>query len=220
VEGLGDGSVIVIGGDKNGGYVSTQVQNNPTYEFYPKQGEAVYMDFLNYTVPVNLFPLTWLMPSGKLFLQAGYRTILWDLDTQEETELPDMPHAVRVYPASAATVMLPLTPENNYEPTLLFCGGSSADFSKSSDGGAGFNVTAVAADNTCVRISPESANPVYEEDDTLLEARSMGNFIYLPDGTMWLGNGVAMGTAGYGDEGWSFGESYGQDPIYMPAIYE
>jgi hypothetical protein len=73
----------------NGGYVSTQIQNNPTYEFYPKKGEEVYMDFLNYTVPVNLFPLTWLMPSGKLFLQAGYRTILWDLDAQEETELPD-----------------------------------------------------------------------------------------------------------------------------------
>jgi hypothetical protein len=48
----------------------------------------------------------------------------------------------------------------------------------------------------------------------------MGNFIYLPDGTMWLGNGVAMGTAGYGDEKWSIGQSYGQDPIYMPAVYE
>lgn len=22
------------------------------------------MDFLNYTIPVNLFPLTWLMPDG------------------------------------------------------------------------------------------------------------------------------------------------------------
>lgn len=212
--------MVVIGGDKNGGYVSTQVQNNPTYEYYPKRGEEIYMDFLNYTVPVNLFPLTWLMPSGKLFLQAGYRTILWDLDAQEETELPDMPHSVRVYPASAATAMLPLTPANNYEPTLLFCGGSAADFSKSSDGASGFNVTAVPADNTCVRISPESTNPVYEDDDSLPEARSMGNFIYLPDGTMWLGNGVGMGTAGYGDEKWSVGQSYGQDPIYMPAVYD
>lgn len=31
---------------------------------------------------------------------------------------------------------------------------------------------------------------------------------------------VNMGTAGYGDEGWSVGQSYGQAPIYMPAIYE
>lgn len=47
-------------------YVSTVTQNNPTYEFWPgKAGGAIYMDFLNYTVPVNLFPLTWLMPDGK-----------------------------------------------------------------------------------------------------------------------------------------------------------
>jgi hypothetical protein len=26
----------------------------------------------------------------------------------------------------------------------------------------------------------------------------MGQFVYLPDGTLWLGGGVGMGTAGYG----------------------
>jgi len=36
---------------------------------------------------------------------------------------------------------------------------------------------------------------------------------------MWMGNGVNMGTAGYGDDGYSVGQSYGQDPIYIPAIY-
>ena len=29
-----------------------------------------------------------------------------------------------------------------------------------------------------------------------------------------------MGTAGYGDERFSFGQSYGQEPIYDPLIYE
>jgi hypothetical protein len=47
----------------------------------------------------------------------------------------------------------------------------------------------------------------------------MGQFVMLPDGTMWMGNGVAMGTAGYGDDHYSVGQSYGQDPLYMPAIY-
>jgi hypothetical protein len=122
-------------------------------------------------------------------MQAAYRTIMYDLGTKQESSLPDMPYAVRVYPASAATVMLPLTPENNYTPTLLFCGGSSAPFEKSSDGGSGFNVTAIPADDSCVRISPEDANPTYTDDDRLPEPRSMGNFIYLPDGTLWLGNG-------------------------------
>lgn len=221
VEVLGDGSLIVLGGDVNGGYVSTFVQNNPTYEFYPKtDNESHYMDFLNYTVPVNLFPLTWLMPGGKLFMQAAYKTILYDLDAQKETPLPDMPYAVRVYPASAATALLPLTPANNYSATVLFCGGSAANFNLSSDGGAQFNVTTVPADNTCVRISPEDKNPTYEDDDYMLEGRSMGQFIFMPDGKMWMGNGVAMGTAGYGDERYSIGQSYGQEPLYQPAIYD
>lgn len=221
VEILGDGSLIVLGGDGNGGYVSTFAQNNPTYEFYPKtDNQSHYMDFLNYTVPVNLFPLTWLMPGGKLFMQAAYKTILYDLDAQQETPLPDMPYAVRVYPASAATALLPLTPANSYSATVLFCGGSAANFNLSSDGGAQFNVTAVPADNTCVRISPEDEKPTYEDDDYMLEGRSMGQFIYMPDGKMWMGNGVAMGTAGYGDEGYSIGQSYGQQPLYQPAIYD
>lgn len=48
----------------------------------------------------------------------------------------------------------------------------------------------------------------------------MGSFAYLPDGKLWMGNGVAMGTAGYGDDMWSVGESYGQDPIYSPGLYD
>ncbi|WWC57666.1 uncharacterized protein I303_100200 [Kwoniella dejecticola CBS 10117] len=221
VEILGDGSLIVLGGDNNGGYVSTTVQNNPTYEYWPKQSSGgIHMDFLEYTVPVNLFPLTYLLPGGKLFMQAAYKTILYDMDARKEIPLPDMPYAVRVYPASAATAMLPLTPANNYTVSLLFCGGSNAPFNKSSDGGAGFNVTAIPADDSCVRISPEDANPQYEDDDSMPEGRSMGNFIWLPDGTLWMGNGVNMGTAGYGDEKYSIGQSYGQQPLYQPAIYD
>lgn len=122
-------------------------------------------------------------------MQAHYATIMYDMNTKTESSLPDMPYAARVYPASAATAMLPLTPENNYTPTILFCGGSNAPFDKASDGASGFNVTSYVADDSCVRITPESANPKYEDDDHLPEPRSMGQFIYLPDGTMWLGNG-------------------------------
>lgn len=66
VEGLADGSVIVIGGDKNGGYVNTAIQDNPTYEFFPpKSTGAQTLQFLSDTLPVNLYALTWLMPSGE-----------------------------------------------------------------------------------------------------------------------------------------------------------
>lgn len=218
VETLPDGSLIVIGGDQNGGYVNTAGQDNPTYEFFPSKGDAVNLQFLSDTLPINLYALTWLMPSGKLFMQANLKTILYDYNSKTATNLQDMPHAARVYPASAATVMLPLTPRNNYEPTLLFCGGSNTT-TWGNDVGPGYNVTAWPADQTCVRIAPESSNNNYVDDDYLLEGRSMGQFVLLPDGTIWHGNGVAMGTAGYGDQNYSTGTSYGQDPIYMPTLY-
>jgi len=74
---------------------------------------------------VNLDPLTWLLPSGKLLVQAAFSTILLDRKNNVETPLDDMPHAVRVYPASAGTFMMPLAPANNWTATIVFCGGSN-----------------------------------------------------------------------------------------------
>lgn len=77
------------------------------------------------TSGLNLYPHMFLMPSGKIFMQANYSSTLWDHEKNTEEALPDMPEQiVRVYPASGATAMLPLTPENNYTPTILFCGGT------------------------------------------------------------------------------------------------
>jgi hypothetical protein len=54
--------------------------------------------------------------------------VLWDHDANVETDLPDMPgQVIRVYPASGGVAMLPLTPDNNYTPTILFCGGTYLD---------------------------------------------------------------------------------------------
>lgn len=221
VEGLEDGSLIVIGGDNNGGYVNTVAQDNPTYEFFPRKGDGnkIHLQFLADNLPVNLYPLTYMLPSGNLFMQAGWNTITYNWQSQTVTTLPGMPHAVRVYPASGGNAMLPLTPANNYTATIVFCGGSNPP-QWGDDGGAKYNVTAVPADNSCVRISPDDPNPQYSEDDYLPQGRSMGQFVYLPDGKLWFGNGVAMGTAGYGDEIWSNGQSYGQEPIYQPGLYD
>jgi hypothetical protein len=114
-----------IGGCRNGGFVNDAGQNNPTYEFYPTRGAPVQMNMLLQTLPANLYPLTWLLPSGKLLIQANRATILFDFNANQETPLDDMPDAVRVYPASAGTIMLPLTPANQWTATVLFCGGSN-----------------------------------------------------------------------------------------------
>ena len=80
---------------------------------------------LQNTLPANLYPLTWLLPSGKLLLQSNWKTSLLDYKAKIEVPLDDMPEAVRTYPASAASVMLSLTPANNWTATIMFCGGSN-----------------------------------------------------------------------------------------------
>ena len=79
------------------------------------------------TAPLNLYALTYLLPSGKLFLQANRAAMLFDYTTGKEDRLPSVPGAARTYPATAASVMMPLTPANNYAATILICGGSDIE---------------------------------------------------------------------------------------------
>ncbi|KEI36617.1 uncharacterized protein L969DRAFT_90591 [Mixia osmundae IAM 14324] len=217
LETLGDGSVIIIGGCLNGAYVNDASQNVPTYQFVPPRGDGtpIGLNILTTTLPLNLFPLTWLLPSGYIFINSQYSNELLDVENAIEHPIADMPHGVRVYPASATTVMLPLTPANNWTATLLFCGGNNL---QADQWVTTWNIAAYPAMNSCVRITPDvSAN--FEEDDDMLENRIMGNGIMLPDGRMVVLNGIGAGTAGYGNNSWSIGQSYGSIPIYAPAYY-
>lgn len=158
---------------------------------------------------------------------------MWDVDQNEETPLPDMPgNVARVYPASGAVAMLPLTPDNNFEPTILFCGGISLE----DDEWGNYQFPAVntfniANSKDCQRITPEPQNPTkevaYVKDDDMLESRSMGQFIILPDETLLVVNGGSKGTAGYGQatgqthsfSQMPFGMSLASEPVLTPAVY-
>ncbi|KAG8921616.1 hypothetical protein FRC00_008432, partial [Tulasnella sp. 408] len=216
LETLADGSIIMIGGNMYGGYVNNQGNNNPTFEFYPSRGAPQNLTILFTTLPANLYPLTWLLPSNKLLIQTNWGTELFDPVTFEEDTLPDVPHAVRTYPASAATAMLPLTPANNYTATVLFCGGSDLQPDQWT---AGLDMTQVPAQASCVSITPDVDRTWHEEDD-LPVGRTMSNFILLPDQTLFLCNGANMGTAGYGTDPWTKGDSYADGPIFKPLIYD
>ena len=143
-----------------------------------------------------------------------------------------MPNGVaRVYPASGATAMLPMTPDNNYTQTILFCGGS--DMPADDYGDYSFpaiNTFYYPASADCQRITPEpqdGSSPTYVQDDDMLNPRTMGQFIALPDGTLLVVNGGQNGTAGYaqatgqtplfGDM--PYGESLASAPVLTPAIY-
>ncbi|KAG8909543.1 hypothetical protein FRC01_006866 [Tulasnella sp. 417] len=216
LETLADGSIIMIGGNQYGGYVNNQGNNNPTFEFYPSRGPRQNLTILLTTLPANLYPLTWMLPSNKLLIQTNWGTELFDPVTFEEDTLPDVPHAVRTYPASAATAMLPLTPANNYTATVLFCGGSDLQPDQWT---AGLDMTQVPAQASCVTITPD-VDRTWHDDDDLPDGRTMSNFILLPDQTLFLCNGANTGTAGYGTDSWTKGDSYADVPILTPLIYD
>jgi len=160
--------------------------------------------------------------------------VLWDHNTNTETPLPDMPNGVaRVYPASGATAMLPLTPANNWTPTILFCGGSAMSEFQYGDYRFPFADTwNIPASQDCQRITPEpqdGSTPVYVQDDNMLQGRTMGQFILLPNMQMLVVNGGLNGTAGYTANGtltttdqslMPFGESLASGPVFTPALYD
>ena len=89
-----------------------------------------------------------------------------------------------MYPASGAVAMLPLTPANNYTPTLLFCGGS--DMPEAYYGNYSwpyYNTWPYPASTDCQRLTPEPEDgslPAYEQDDDMLVGPTMGQFVTLP----------------------------------------
>ncbi|KAJ7709730.1 glyoxal oxidase N-terminus-domain-containing protein [Mycena rosella] len=241
---LGDGTVVIIGGFVNGGYINRNTPNNdpttsggaaePTYEFYPSNGQVPQqMAFLTKTSGLNAYAHTFLMSSGNVFVQANYSTMLWNPTTNNETDLPDMPgQVIRVYPASGGVAMLPLTLANNYEQTLLFCGGS--DMPEDAWGNYSYpniNTWDYPASTDCQRITPEPADdssPQYVKDDDMLEGRTMGQFIILPTGKLLMVNGGLNGTAGYATatgqtsdfNAMPFDMSLASGPVGTPAIYD
>ncbi|KIJ38403.1 copper radical oxidase [Sphaerobolus stellatus SS14] len=247
-EALADGTAVLMGGFVNGGYINRNTPNTdpltsggaaePSYEFFPPRGDPQIMQFMAQTSGLNSYAIMYLLPSGKMFMQANISTIVWDYNTNTETPLPDMPGAVvRVYPASGASTLLPLTPANSYVPTAIFCGGSNmTDDQWGNYTYPNANTWEIPASNDCQRITPEPlgsdgtsyADVAYEQDDDMFEGRTMGQFIILPDLTMLLVNGGTFGTAGYatatgttpgGLADMPFGESLAAQPAFQPALY-
>ncbi|KAF8745815.1 hypothetical protein RHS02_01110, partial [Rhizoctonia solani] len=216
LETLSDGTMIIIGGNMWGGFVNGAGQNNPTYEFFPSKGGAVDFELLRTTLPANLYPLTWLLPSDVLFIQTNWGAAILDYKKNVQSNLDNIPHAVRTYPASAGTAMLPLTPANNWTATMIFCGGSDLQPNQWTDGSSKVNVP---ASSSCVTITPD-VDAVWKDDDDLPAGRVMGNMILLPNGKVFFVNGANTGTAGYGNDTWAVGQSYADEPIFTPLIYD
>ncbi|KAF8491027.1 glyoxal oxidase [Gautieria morchelliformis] len=220
VETLEDGSLIIVGGDQFGGFINSAGNTNPTFEYFPSRGPPVNLDILDSTLPANLFPLTWLLPSGNLFLQVNWAASIFaykdNAFSGTENPIANIPGAVRTYPASASSAMLPLTPQNNWTATILFCGGTNLQPDQWS---TDWNVAQYPSSDSCVNITPDvSTNWV--TDDALPHGRVMGSFVFMPNGKLFLVNGAGTGVAGYGNDSWAIGHSYADHPVFQPYVYD
>jgi hypothetical protein len=77
---LASGQIMVVGGS-NGGVTFNSPQNNSaSLEILPKSSSAPMqpLQFLWDTLPNNLYPLTYVLPSGRIFVFAGDRSTLLD----------------------------------------------------------------------------------------------------------------------------------------------
>ncbi|CAB4473854.1 galactose oxidase [Rhizophagus irregularis] len=214
---LPNGNVMVLGGSTAGTGKSKPEINNPTYMIYPPPSGTlvdVPLDFLTTTLPYNLYPMVHIIPNadGKtlLFMFANQMGISYDLDAGKTvTNYPNIPGGViRSYPLTASSVMLPLSPTDNYNPTIMICGGSKT-----------FEITA-PAEASCGRLELSTANAAWEMDNFGGQGRIMPDSTILVDGSILFVNGAATGMAGFRKGAGITAIFVNEDPVLTPFRYD
>jgi hypothetical protein len=159
---LGDGRVMVFSGLKETG------GTNPAVEFYSTESGWS----AEYIAPWNpdLYPRLHLLPSGKVFY-SGAQTIskLFDPSTTAwNTSVATTNYSgTRTYGTS---VLLPLSPNNNYDPKVIIMGGGNP------------------ATNTTEIIDMGAAVPAWKYGPNMSQPRIEMNAVILPNGKV-----LAMG---------------------------
>ncbi|KAJ7827593.1 glyoxal oxidase N-terminus-domain-containing protein [Mycena leptocephala] len=175
-----DGSLMIIGGSNINTFYNTGPTAEDSIEFFPSR-------------PVKPAP-SFVLPSGRVFVIANNITMIYDIETNTETRLPEIPNGVRVAnPFDGSAQLLPLSPPL-YEPTVLVCGGSAADDTRPVT-----NLTTKdPATNQCSRITLTRAGIAKGwEVERMPETRILMESVMLPTGDVLLINGAHTGYSGY-----------------------
>jgi len=213
---LPNGNVMIVGGSTRGTGKNKPELNNPTYAIYPPPtGKLVDvpLDFLTATLPFNLYPIVHIIPNAEgktlLFMFANQMGISYDLDSGTTiTSYPNIPGGIRSYPLTGSSVMLPLSPTDNYNPTIMICGGGKV-----------FEITA-PAEASCGRLELTTANAAWEMDNFGGQGRVMPDSTFLVDGSILFVNGAATGIAGFHTGRGANSIFVNEDPVFTPFLYD
>jgi len=220
---ISDGSAMIIGGSKKGGWINNATVNNPTIEYFPPKsvhgsnGLPIDLQFLVDTLASNLFPIAFSLPDGTVFMAANRDAIIYNWQTNTERKLPQIPNGVRVtYPMTGTGLLLPLSPENNYMPEVLLCGGSIVDDTK-----PGYEISSQdPASAQCSRmVLNDDGIAAGWQIEQMPQARTMPDAVLLPTGQVLIVNGAGSGISGYGNVVNQVGTSNADNPVLTPVLY-
>ncbi|KDR68319.1 hypothetical protein GALMADRAFT_231487 [Galerina marginata CBS 339.88] len=213
-----DGSLMIVGGiHEDTPFYNTDPVNN--LEFFPSKDKGVPrpLAFLERSLPVNLFPRIFQLPDGTVLMIANNQTIIYDIEKNTETILPDIPNGVRVTnPFDGTAALLPLSPPH-FTPEVLVCGGSA-----SSDQIPALELSSQdPATDQCSRleITPAGIKRGWQVEH-LLEPRMMPEMILLPNGQVLITNGAGTGYAAVASIKDPVGNQSNADhPVLTPSLY-
>ncbi|KFY51028.1 hypothetical protein V495_00015 [Pseudogymnoascus sp. VKM F-4514 (FW-929)] len=188
---MGDGTIFVASGNKDRLNFTDLKDNNPTYEILDRDGRPlgpdIDMDILLDTNPYFLYPFIHLLPDSNLFIFSAQSSQIFNVSENKVIKkFPELDGDFRTYPNTGGSVLLPLSSQNNWVPSVLICGG-----------GVHQNVDS-ATDSSCGRINPLDKNASWEMD-YMDKGRTMVEGTLLPDGTVAFMNGAGVGAQGYAE---------------------
>lgn len=220
---ISDGSAMIIGGSLKGGWINNSTTNNPTIEYFPPKnihgsnGLPIHLPFLVDTLNSNLFPIAFSLPDGSVFVAANRDAMIYNWQTNTERRLPSLPNGVRVtYPMTGTGLLLPLSPDNNYTPEILLCGGSTVDDTK-----PGYEISSQdPASAQCSRmVLTDAGIAAGWQVEQMPQARTMPDAVLLPTGEVLIVNGAGSGISGYGNVVGQVGASNADNPVLTPVLY-
>jgi len=201
---LHDGRILIVGGHK---WFRDGNEVNTTFEvFDPNQPtrDRRSIPFLEHNSS-GLFPVVFVLPSGKLLVHAGTETSFLDLHdfsfdttTLQAADRPD--RNSRTYDVQGTAVVLPLVPDSTpaYRARVMLIGGG------------GPQVTArTMATKSCEILDLGESPPAWKLAEPMANERVMPDSVLLPDGTVLVTNGSFTGKA-----------DCGANPVLAAELYD
>ena len=147
---------------------------------------------------------------------ANNQSVIYDIETNTETPLPDIPNGVRVSnPTDGSAILLPLSPPD-FTPEALVCGGSAIDDRTPPEDLS----SQMPSSSQCTRITLTAEGIAKGwEVDHMLSNRTLHELLHLPNGQILVANGAGSGFAGFNSVQQPIGNSNADHAVLVPELY-